>query len=57
MWGTGKSYYSQTNPPIDITTDNYLSRFKAIGYNQLPGKDNKIGLVGLVVNKPLSQIK
>lgn len=57
MWGRGKSYYSQNAPPVDITPQNFLCRFKAIGYNKMPGKDNKMGLVALVINKPESQIR
>lgn len=57
MWGRGKSFYAQNAPPVDITPQNYLCRFKAIGYSKMPGKDNKIGLVALGFNKPESQIK
>uniref|UniRef100_A0A1B0AGX9 Nucleoporin Nup54 alpha-helical domain-containing protein n=1 Tax=Glossina pallidipes TaxID=7398 RepID=A0A1B0AGX9_GLOPL len=57
MWGIGKSFYSQTAPPVEITPQNYLCRFKAMGYIRLPGKDNKMGLVALNFNKPLSEVK
>ncbi|XP_055676774.1 probable nucleoporin Nup54 [Lutzomyia longipalpis] len=57
MWGTGKAYYSQLAPPVDITPQNYLCRFKAMSYNKIPGKDNKMGHVGLIFNKPVAQIK
>lgn len=57
MWGTGKSFYSQNAAPVEITPQNYLCRFKAMGYSRLPGKDNKMGLVALNFNKPLSDAK
>jgi nuclear pore complex protein Nup54 len=57
LLGTGKAFYSQSQPPVDINSQNYLCRFKAIGYNRLPGKDNKLGLVALKFNKPATQIK
>lgn len=57
MWGTGKSFYSQTSPPIDITLENFLCRFKSMGYSKLSGKENKFGLVGLIFNKSVAQVK
>ncbi|XP_022227777.2 probable nucleoporin Nup54 isoform X1 [Drosophila obscura] len=57
MWGTGKLFYSQSAPPVDITPENYLCRFKAIGYSRMPGKDNKLGLVALNFDRDLSAIK
>lgn len=57
MWGTGKAFYAQNLPPVDITPQNYLCRFKAIGYSKMPGKDNKMGMVALVVNKSQTDAK
>ncbi|KAH8253108.1 hypothetical protein KR032_003611 [Drosophila birchii] len=57
MWGTGKLFYSQSAAPVDITPENYLCRFKAIGYSRMPGKDNKLGLVALKFDRELSAIK
>ncbi|XP_062540539.1 probable nucleoporin Nup54 isoform X2 [Armigeres subalbatus] len=57
MLGTGKAFYSQNNAPVDITPSNYLCRFKTMGYTKLPGKENKVGLVGLTTNRPVSQMK
>lgn len=56
-WGTGKSFYSQAAVPVEITPDNYLCRFKSMGYSRLPGKDNKLGLVALKINKPQSEVE
>lgn len=56
MWGTGKSFYNQSTP-IDITPQNFLCRFKAMGYNRLPCKENKMGYVALIVDKPIAQIQ
>ncbi|KAL1377089.1 hypothetical protein pipiens_016493 [Culex pipiens pipiens] len=57
MLGTGKAFYSQSNAPVDITPNNYLCRFKTMGYTKLPGKENKAGLVGLTTNKSAGQLK
>ncbi|XP_034476416.1 probable nucleoporin Nup54 [Drosophila innubila] len=57
MWGTGKLFYSQSAAPVDITQENYLCRFKAIGYSRMPGKDNKLGLVALNFDRDLATIK
>lgn len=57
MWGTGKLFYSQSCPPLEIAPTNYLCRFKTIGYNKIPGKDNKLGFVSLIFDKPFGQIK
>lgn len=57
LLGTGKAFYSQSQAPVDINAQNYLCRFKAMGYSRLPGKDNKMGLVALKINKPVAPIK
>ncbi|KAH8370582.1 hypothetical protein KR093_004254 [Drosophila rubida] len=57
MWGTGKLFYSQSAAPVDITQENYLCRFKAIGYSRMPGKDNKLGLVALNFDREYATIK
>lgn len=51
LWGTGKAYYSINGPPIDLTQENSLCRFKAIGYSRIPNADNNDGLVVLCFNK------
>lgn len=56
-WGTGKSYYSQAAAPVEITPDSFLCRFKSMGYSRLPGKDNKLGLVAIILNKPQSEVE
>lgn len=55
--GTGKAFYSQSQAPVDINPQNYLCRFKAMGYSRLPGKDNKLGHVAIKFNKPIAQVK
>lgn len=57
MLGTGKAFFSQSNPPVDITPSNYLCRFKTMGYTKLPGKENKAGLVAISTNKTAGQLK
>jgi len=51
LWGVGKAYYSINAPPIDLTQENSLCRFKAIGYSRIPDADNNDGLVVLCFNK------
>jgi nuclear pore complex protein Nup54 len=57
LFGTGKALYSQSLPPVDITPQNYLCRFKAMGYSRLPQKDNKLGFVVVKFNKPVALLK
>lgn len=35
----------------------FLCRFKAIGYNKIPGKDNKMGMVSLVIKKSETDVR
>lgn len=57
LFGTGKALYSQSQPAVDINSQNSLCRFKAMSYSKVPGKDNKLGLAAIKFNKPLSQLK
>lgn len=57
MWGNGKAFYAKNLPPVEITPLNFLCRFKAIGYNKIPGKDNKMGLVALIVKKSETDVR
>lgn len=57
IWGVGKAFYSQNQPPIEIDQQNILSRFKTMGYSKLSGKDNKSGLVAINFNKTCTQVK
>ncbi|XP_076161866.1 nuclear pore complex protein Nup54 [Ptiloglossa arizonensis] len=57
LWGTGKTYYSMNAPAIDLTQENPLCRFKAIGYSRMPEADNNDGLVVLCFNKKKKDIK
>lgn len=57
MWGNGKAYYAKNLPAVDITPQNLLCRFKAIGYNKIPGKDNKMGLISLTIRKPENEVR
>lgn len=57
LLGTGKAFYSQSQNPVIISPQNYLCRFKAMGYSRIPGKDNKLGHVAVKFNKPLNQVK
>jgi hypothetical protein len=51
------AYYSQTAPPIELTQQNPLCRFKAIGYSCMPSSDNAQGLVALTFNKKEEEIR
>ncbi|XP_015122055.1 nuclear pore complex protein Nup54 [Diachasma alloeum] len=57
LWGTGKAYYSANAIPIELTQENPLCRFKAIGYSCLPIADNNDGLVVLCFNKKEQELK
>lgn len=57
LLGTGKAFYSQSQQPVVISPQNYLCRFKAMGYSRIPGKDNKVGHVAIKFSKTLNQVK
>lgn len=56
-WGTGKGFYSASQPPVDYTQQNPYCRFKAIGYSVIPGNDNKEGLIAIVLNKKETEVR
>ena len=44
-WGVGKAYYNASAPPVTLTADNPLCRFKAVGYSAMPKTDKvRIGI-------------
>ncbi|XP_063975634.1 nuclear pore complex protein Nup54 [Diachasmimorpha longicaudata] len=57
LWGTGKAYYAANAVPIELTQENPLCRFKAIGYSCMPSADNNDGLVVLCFNKKEQELK
>lgn len=57
QWGAGKSFYNGNAAPYEIQPDNVLCRFKAMGYNKLPGRDNKIGFVSMTLGKSADTIR
>ncbi|XP_011299780.1 nuclear pore complex protein Nup54 [Fopius arisanus] len=57
LWGTGKAYYSANAAPIELTQENPLCRFKAIGYSCMPVADNNDGFVVLCFNKKEQELK
>lgn len=54
---SGKVYYANNQPPIELTEQNPKCRFKAIGYNCFLTSSDKDGLVQLVFNKPEQDLK
>lgn len=57
LWGTGRAFYSQTAPPVILTPQNPLCRFKAIGYSCMPSSDNAEGLVVITFNKKEEELR
>ncbi|CAE1242890.1 NUP54 [Acanthosepion pharaonis] len=55
-WGTGQAYFD-SNGFVDLTSENLLCRFKAIGYSCIPQNKDEDGFVGLVLKKSYSDIK
>jgi nuclear pore complex protein Nup54 len=51
------AYYSQMAPPIELTQQNSLCRFKAICYSCMPSSDNAQGLVAITFNKKEEEIR
>ncbi|KAM9735157.1 nucleoporin p54 isoform 5-T5 [Menidia menidia] len=56
-WGTGKGFYSNSNPPVDFTLENPFCRFKAVGYSCVPVSKDEDGLVVLVLNKKEAEVR
>ncbi|KAM9841088.1 nucleoporin p54 [Aulostomus maculatus] len=56
-WGTGKGFYSNSNPPVDFTQENPFCRFKAVGYSCVPVSKDEDGLVVLVLNKKEADVR
>ncbi|XP_072390623.1 nucleoporin p54-like [Diabrotica undecimpunctata] len=56
-WGTGKGYYNGQMPPIEYDSQSPFYRFKAMGYNVIPEHDNADGIVKLVFNKKIDEMK
>lgn len=56
-WGTGKGYYNSTQPPIEYTPQNPFYRFKAMGYNVIPEQDNSDGIVKLIFDKKILDLR
>lgn len=57
-WGSGRAYFdSNANGFVDLTSENPLCRFKAIGYSCIPQSKDEDGLIGLVLKKPYADIK
>jgi nuclear pore complex protein Nup54 len=44
-------------PPIEMTQQNPLCRFKAIGYSCMPSSDSAQGLVAITFNKKEEEIR
>lgn len=57
QWGTGQAYYSRNHPPLTLTEQNPLCRFKAVGYSKLCEKEDKDGHVAMIFNKSEQEIK
>jgi len=56
-WGTGKAYYANNAPPVELKQDNPFCRFKAIGYSAIPKHSNEAGLVCLIFKKKSAEIE
>ena len=54
--GVGKAFYSNNAPPLDLTPENPLCRFKTIGYSALPSSKSEDGLIGGVIKKKAAEL-
>lgn len=50
-WGTGKAYFVQTAPPVDLKRQNPYCCFKAVGYSRMPQAKSEDGLIALITSK------
>ena len=55
-WGIGKIFHSTTMPPLDLSAENPLCRFKTIGYSALPSSRNEDGILSAVVKKKAADL-
>ncbi|XP_068609474.1 nucleoporin p54 [Brachionichthys hirsutus] len=56
-WGTGRGYYSSSNPPVEFTQENPFCRFKAVGYSCVPVSKDEDGFVVLILNKREADVR
>ncbi|XP_059482560.1 nucleoporin p54 [Neocloeon triangulifer] len=57
QWGTGKGYYHSQAQPVTYTPQNIYSKFKALGYNLLPGGKDEDGIVSVTVGKKEPEVR
>jgi len=55
-WGAGKAFYALNAPPLALTAENQLCRFKTVGYSAIPTARNEDGLVSFVVRKKAAEL-
>lgn len=48
-WGQGKAVYSQQAPPLPVSAENPLCRFKTVGYSAMPTAKNEDGVMSGVI--------
>lgn len=56
-WASGKGFYNSAQPPVEYTPQNPFYRFKAMGYNVIPEQDNSEGVVKMVFNKKIADLR
>ena len=56
-WGTGKAFYSNSFPALDLDENNPFSRFKTIGYSALPSAKPSDGIISSIIKKKSSELE
>ncbi|KAH1022783.1 hypothetical protein HUJ04_012128 [Dendroctonus ponderosae] len=56
-WASGKGFYNAAQPPVEYTPQNPFYRFKAMGYNVIPEQDNSEGVVKIVFNRKIADLR
>ncbi|XP_054271241.1 nuclear pore complex protein Nup54 [Macrosteles quadrilineatus] len=57
LWGVGKGWYDNSQPPAEYTPENPLCRFKSVGYSRKPSTEPKDGIVSLIFKKKEADVR
>lgn len=56
-WGMGKAIHAANAPPIELSAENPLCRFKTLGYSMLPSHKSEDGRMGAVIKKKAADLE
>ncbi len=56
-WGVGKAFFSASAPPLELTPQNPLCRFKTVGYSSKPASKNEDGFISAIVRRKATELE